>query len=176
MNYSELVNIEKRKIGIKHSTDMYGYVEHKKLLENIDLIVDFISKKYTKIKICDLGIGFGKIIYLISHKLKDKGVDVEVHGVEIDDDYYDSICDLKQHWSVNLILHKADIRDFDVSSFDFIYIFHPLKRMEELYEKLISEMKKETILFDPSFHKLSLGENKHVIKNKDNYKFYLYEK
>jgi uncharacterized UPF0146 family protein len=177
--YKELVNNKIKEIGVSNNTYSYGYIENLRLNDGaIEKIVDFLSNKFSnKIKMCDLGIGFGKKIYQISHKLKERGFDVEVHGVEINDKYFDTIMELKNEWEVDLILHKMDVMYFDISDFDFIYLFQPLKNIKPLYEKICDNMKSGSIIFDPSFQSVTIKQKlkKYIVKDND-YKFYLWEK
>ena len=162
--------------------EFYGYIEHKKMDEIfMDNLVTFLSNKLNKkIKICDLGIGLGKKIYYISHKLKEIGFKVEVHGIEINKKIIFELKSMRNKWKVPLIIHEEDVRIHNINKYDFIYLFYPLKNNEilHLYKNIVNNMKIGSIIFDPVFTKDSIKNEKmkrYTIENSD-FTFYLWKR
>ncbi|MFX0196198.1 MAG: hypothetical protein ACFFCW_08755 [Candidatus Hodarchaeota archaeon] len=154
--YQKIVDEKIKKIRIPDTEHNYGYYEHKFMSNNnMDALVNFLSDKLPqKVKICDLGIGFGKKIHYISHKLKELDFDVEVHGVEINKIVLDELVELNKYWDVPLIIHNQNVMEHNVSNYDLIYLYCPLKNSKALYKKIINEMNINSLFFDPSLFNL----------------------
>jgi hypothetical protein len=162
--------------------EFYGYIEHSKMDEIfMDNLVTFLSNKLNKkIKICDLGIGLGKKIYYISHKLKEIDFKVEVNGIEINKNLIFELKSMRNKWKVPLIIHEEDVRTHNINKYDFIYLFQPLRHENTLplYKNIVNNMKIGSIIFDPIFTKDSITNEKmkrYIIKNND-FTFYLWER
>jgi len=161
----------------------YGYIEHSKMDEIfMDNLVTFLSNKLNKkIKICDLGIGLGKKIYYISHKLKEIDFKVEVHGIEINKNLIFELKSMRNKWKVPLVIYEEDVINHNINKYDFIYLFQPFKHdeiLQHLYKNIINNMKIGSIIFDPAFTKDSITNEKmkrYIIKNND-YMFYLWKR
>ena len=119
-------------------------------------IEKFILKKNIK-SICDLGSGFGKIIYFFG-KVKEYQID----GVELDNDIYKDTLSLQ---SLNVSLYNENILEFnlDQKKYDLLIINDPLKNKKD-FENLIKKInnlhhKVFIIIINVNLDKVKLASN-----------------
>lgn len=96
-------------------------------------IEDYIQKKNIEL-ICDLGSGYGKILYFFGKICKKK-----IHGVEIEKEIY---LESGKLISENIRIFNEDILKFDLNSFNYnaFILNDPLKKESDLY-RLIFRIK-----------------------------------
>ncbi len=95
----------------------------------------FIIKKNIK-QLCDLGSGFGKILYYFG-KIKK----IKIDGIEVEKKIYDISVSLEDK---DIKIYNEDILKFDLkkNSYETFILNDPLKKKDDL-SKLISNIKKE---------------------------------
>ena len=97
-------------------------------------IKKFMLKKNIKFS-CDLGSGYGKILYYLGVLNNHK-----IDGVELDQEIYLESISLKNN---NIRIYNENILEFDISNtkYDFFIINDPLKKTKDLI-KMVLKIKK----------------------------------
>lgn len=119
-------------------------------------IEDFIDKKNID-HLCDLGSGFGKILFYFGKVCKKK-----VDGVELDFEIYDSSLSLIEK---NIRIFNEDILEFDLSKnrYGAFILNDPLKKEDDLL-KLVLRIKREYKKVHLIFINLSLLKQNLILK------------
>ncbi len=92
--------------------------------------------------ICDLGSGYGKILYFFGHILKKK-----IHGIELEEKIYKQSLSLRSN---KVRIFNDDILKFNIKKnyYDLFILNDPLKKPKDLLKLVISIKKKyKNILF-----------------------------
>ena len=154
-----------------------GYVEGKQ--DNYEGFIDALFnsnllKPQGTLNICDVGFGLGTTLYNISQQLKtyeDFSTSnnlalnlsywgtlqhVGYYGIECDRDLIDKF---EQHlsvfWDNSLNLYHKDCMDVTYDAYDVILIYTIFKdkeKREEMYKKILREMKPGAILYEHMFN------------------------
>lgn len=103
-------------------------------------------------KICDCGIGLGTAIFDIYLQSKQLEKNYSFVGIEKQSKYLNYLTDnLLDFWSKDLQLIEGDLMEQKYDDYNIIYCYTPFRDMEKLrtfYLKVISEMKKGSILIE----------------------------
>jgi hypothetical protein len=103
-------------------------------------------------KICDCGIGLGTAIFDIYLQSKQLEKNFSFVGIEKQSKYLNYLTgNLLEFWSKDLQLIEGDLMEQKYDDYNIIYCYTPFRDIEKLktfYLKLISEMKKGSILIE----------------------------
>lgn len=160
-NISDEYNVELRTINLLYDIEIntkdkkYNNCKGQQYsIKEIKDIVNSLTINKSSIKMCDLGLGLGKSIFLIAYSIKKLlNIDVEVDGIEINPEYIDMFNKhIKKIWNkyninINVIEKSIDKHKYD--DYDIVYFYKPMvddKKSEDLFSKIEKKLKKETII------------------------------
>ncbi len=114
--------------------------------EAYEFFKSFALQKYKMF--LDLGSGDGKVTAIAS-------LFTSAHGMEFDEPLLHQSVTLAKSLQLNAQFMKRDFMKEDLSQYDVLYIY-PDKRLVELEDKLLKEMRGVLIVHGPHFHPLRL--------------------
>ena len=119
----------------------------------LNKVVNFINDKEIK-KICDLGSGYGKILYYLGHVKK-----YLIDGIEFDKKIFFKSLDLKR---INVNIYNKNILKFNYNEkkYDLLIINDPLKKTSDFkfLAKKILKLKRKTYLIFININKSKVKE------------------
>lgn len=111
--------------------------------------------------VCDCGIGLGTALFDIYLQSKEIGKKYSFTGIEKQSKYVNYISEnLLDFWNNDLEIIEGDLMEQKYDNYNIIYCYTPFRDTEKLksfYLKVISEMKKGSILIENK--NFGLGEN-----------------
>lgn len=147
----------------------YGYIS--KQTVDLEEILKGVTVK-EKPKVLDIGVGYGEMLLYLGHVLNTE----DLHGVEINQEYYEKAKTLIEKHGVPIKIYHADYRDHAINQYDVIYSFSIAKGQPErgeMYKYVLENAKTGAIWIETLGIDLVKTINTHprktkLLYNKDN--------